>query len=161
MFEQPIYNFLYNTVRGEKDEKLTEHAKQWASSAREKLNQIESDEVKKPYYEFLSNARYFEIQDPYYFVKNRAIRNIEKVFIAVQPFVRDVSIEKKKRAIEAILDLCVKKALDYFEQGNFRSKGWSEQKQIDTLNSELLAPIVNVTDGYYMDNSLLIAAGVV
>ena len=60
-----------------------------------------------------------------------------------EKFVFDVSIEDKKKAMEALIDACVEATLDLLEQGHDLSKGVHDIKLIDYLEEKMRAPFAN------------------
>lgn len=63
-----------------------------------------------------------------------------------EKFVFDVSIEDKKKAIEALIDTCVEAALDLLEQGHDLSPGDRPPELVDPLKEKLRAPFANAIE---------------
>lgn len=142
MIENEITVFLRNEFRGNKNEHL---AIQWRESAEEKMRQ--NRELLR-----LFRDRFEKYDDHVLFVANRTIEFLQEVSISsrhltINDRVYDVSIEDRKRAIEAFLDLCVKKVLKYIEQGT-NWKSTLRQEETDNLNRELAELLVKIVNNY-------------
>ena len=61
-------------------------------------------------------------------------------------FVFEVSIDDKKKAMEALIDACVEAALDLLEQGHDLSPGNRPPELVDSLKEKLRAPFANAIE---------------
>lgn len=122
MIEHEIVWSLRTMLRGNKQ---YEHfAKQWGESTEEKMRQLQEKSNRgEKYYDMIQ------------FVATRLTDYLDKIHFFHNNIT--MTMEDKKRAIEALLDLCVKKVLTYWEKGYYWNTSNWQRGEADNLDKEL------------------------